>query len=111
MGTAGGRSLPRGAARPDKTRDSHTSSGARRSWTRLPRRAGDIITSMPANRLLAKIFSLGRLCPKTFSLGRLCARVFAIGILFSLFGLPTRAQDAAWQRELLAWREQHVSDL
>src|SRR5258707_1260906 len=40
MGTAGGRSLPRGAARPDKTRDSHTSSGARRSWTCLPRPAG-----------------------------------------------------------------------
>src|SRR5712692_7723293 len=111
MGTAGGRSLPRGAARPDKTRDSHTSSGARRSWTRLPRRAGDIITSMPANRLLAKIFSLGRLCPKTFSLGRLCAKMFAIGFFCALLGLPALAQDAAWQRDLLAWRAQHVADL
>src|SRR5713226_9366776 len=101
MGTAGGRSLPRGAARPDKTRDSHTSSGARRSWTRLPRRAGDIITSMPANRLLAKIFSLGRLCAKTFAIGFFCA----------LLGLPALAQDAAWQRDLLAWRAQHVADL
>jgi uncharacterized protein (DUF1684 family) len=66
---------------------------------------------MPSNRLLAKIFSLGRLCAKTFSLGRLCARVFAIGILCSLLGLSTLSQDAAWQRDLLAWRAQHVADL
>ncbi len=57
---------------------------------------------MPANRLLAKIFSLGRLCPKTFSLGRLCAKMFAIGFFCALLGLPALAQDAAWQRDLLA---------
>src|SRR6266481_7814930 len=56
---------------------------------------------MPANRLLAKIFSLGRPCAKMFAIGFLCA----------LLGLPCLAQDAAWQRDLLAWRTQHVSDL
>jgi uncharacterized protein (DUF1684 family) len=52
-----------------------------------------------------------RLHTKLFSLGRLCARILAIGILCSLCGLSTLTQDASWQRELLAWREQHVAEL
>jgi uncharacterized protein len=46
---------------------------------------------MPAYRLFAKIFSLGLLC--------------------TFLSLPALAQDAAWQRDLLAWRAQHVADL
>jgi hypothetical protein len=56
---------------------------------------------MPDCGLLAKIFSLGRLC----------ARIFSIGILCSFFGLSTPPQDAAWQRDLLAWREQYAAGL
>jgi uncharacterized protein len=51
------------------------------------------------------------LLTETFWPPRLCAKMFAIGLLCALLGLPTLAQDAAWQRDLLAWREQHVSDL
>jgi hypothetical protein len=39
------------------------------------------------------------------------AKIFAIGFFCALLGLPALAQEAAWQRDLLAWREQHVSDL
>jgi uncharacterized protein (DUF1684 family) len=76
---------------------------------------------MPDCHLLAKAYWLGQLCPKTSSLRRPCAKIFSLGLLFakilvigilcSLFGLPAFAQDASWQRELLAWREQHVAEL
>src|SRR5260370_16439588 len=74
---------------------------ARGSWTRPPRWPGDIIASMPSYSVLAK----------TSWLGRLCAKMFAIGFFCALLGLPALAQDAAWQRDLLAWRAQHVADL
>jgi uncharacterized protein (DUF1684 family) len=48
---------------------------------------------------------------KTFSLRRLCAKILTLGIFCSLLGLFTLAQDASWQRDLLAWREQHVAEL
>jgi uncharacterized protein (DUF1684 family) len=53
--------------------------------------ARDIIASMPVYRLFVKMFAIGFFC--------------------ALLGLPTLAQDAAWQRDLLAWRAQHVADL
>jgi hypothetical protein len=46
---------------------------------------------MPACRLLAKTISLGLFC--------------------ALLGLPCVSQDAAWQRDLLAWRAQQVAEL
>src|SRR5258708_12173818 len=74
---------------------------APRSRTRPPRWPGDIIASMPSYSVLAK----------TSWLGRLCAKMFAIGFFCALLGLRALAQDAAWQRDLLAWRAQHFADL
>lgn len=37
--------------------------------------------------------------------------MFAIVFFCALLGLPCLAQDAAWQRDLLAWRAQYVADL
>jgi hypothetical protein len=56
---------------------------------------------MPADILLAK----------TFWPERQFAKIFALGLLCALLGLPYLAQDAAWQRDLLAWREQYVAGL
>jgi uncharacterized protein (DUF1684 family) len=42
---------------------------------------------------------------------RLFAKMVAIGFFCALLGLPALAQDAAWQRDLLAWRAEHVADL
>jgi uncharacterized protein len=45
------------------------------------------------------------------SASRLFAKMFSLGLLCALTGWPALAQDAAWQRDLLAWRAQHVADL
>jgi uncharacterized protein len=42
---------------------------------------------------------------------RLLVKMFAIGFFCALLGLPCLAQDAAWQRDLLAWRERYVAYL
>lgn len=45
------------------------------------------------------------------SVSRLSRKLRSLGILCLLLAAPALAQDSDWQRELAAWRSQHVADL